>query len=353
MLRTLDLPADASITDREPLAAMSSEVWELLSPPRSSSEEFAFVVEDLRIIHATKKIRKYFLEFRLQVRDPDTDQRRTIDAIAKVYPSDRGAYHYQVLTHLWKRGFRDDTPYAVPQPLGYLPERCLLLQGKASGAPLGNQLHHPQAGPLGARAAARWLVHLHGLPAETELFHRIDPTAKLDRYHGELRATLPTQAARLDKLYNRLLDLLEGDAEKRPVSFIHGDYHAKNVFLSDGQVTVIDFDTFGVGEPAHDLGYFLAQNAIMAWLRHSSLQLAEAPGQAFLEEYAKHRGTILWPRITAYIARTFLQSLHYELCVLHTGDLGLVNLWLDFMEDALDRATRGAPWSPLVMGAGG
>ncbi|MFQ5857951.1 MAG: phosphotransferase family protein [Anaerolineae bacterium] len=348
-----------------PCAVAPPEIRELLICLQPPSNEFTFIIDDCQAVHVNKKMRKYFIEYRLRVRDAATERSHTVAAIAKVYASDRGAYPHQVLTYLWERGFREDAPYAVPRPLAYLPEHCLLLQGKAPGAPLGNQLHHPQAGPLGARAAARWLAHLHSLSPVAGPFLQADPTANLARYHRELRAALPAQAARLGRLFTRLRDLFHGSPAEVPLVFTHGDYHAKNVFLStsrrgelvepsryrlsDGRVTVIDFDTFGLGEPARDLGYFLAQNAIMAWLRHRSMRPAEAPGRAFLDEYTAQDGTLQWPRMAAYIARTFLQSLHYELCVLHTGNLELVNLWLDFAEDALDRTTQEAPWSPLVM----
>jgi hypothetical protein len=46
----------------------------------------------------------------------------------------------------------------------------------------------------------------------------------------------------------------------------------------------------------------------------------------------------MWPQVSTYIASTFLQSLHYELCVLHTGNLRLVNRWLSLAEDALVQA---------------
>jgi hypothetical protein len=335
----------------QPLPSGASSLpgmWELLAGLQSPSAAFPFWLDGGHEISITKKMRKCFLEYHLQVRDVATGQSRTLTAIAKVYTNQRGAYAHEVLTYLWARGFQEDAAYAVPRPLGFLAEQCLLLQGKAPGTPLANWLHHHPAGPEGARAAARWLVHLHNLPPTPDpIFRQTDPTATLERYRHELQAVLPAQAARLDRLFDRLLQRLRESATRHPLGFIHGDYHALNIFLSDSQVTVIDFDTFGLGEPAQDVGYFLAQNAIQAWLRHRDLHLADEPGCAFVAEYTAQGQTLLWPRVAVYVARTFLQSLHYELCVLHTDNQEVASLWLDLAEDALAHSHCASIGFPL------
>jgi aminoglycoside phosphotransferase (APT) family kinase protein len=71
-----------------------------------------------------------------------------------------------------------------------------------------------------------------------------------------LATVCPVLGRRARALAGRLAELLRERPEvSRPV---HGDFYAKQVLLGDGTVSFLDFDEAGAGDPAHDLGLFLA-----------------------------------------------------------------------------------------------
>ena len=127
-----------------------------------------------------------------------------------------------------------------------------------------------------------------------------------------------------------LLALLTPDMKLVPS---HGDFHSKNVYITDdGRVTLIDLDTFGRQEPAADVAYFLAQTAIIDYHRHRSFVVSKQHRDCFLHCYLGASPPIPHDRLALHLGITFLQSLHYELCVLHTGNFAIVDLWLRNIE---------------------
>jgi Ser/Thr protein kinase RdoA (MazF antagonist) len=111
-----------------------------------------------------------------------------------------------------------------------------------------------------------------------------------------------------------------------------------NVFLAEhGRVTVIDFDTFSARERAADVAYFLAQAAIMGYLDKGSFNATSGVRSAFLAEYQRSaRCEFDAARLGLYIALAFLQSLHFETCILHTGNSSIVDPWLKSAEQCLE-----------------
>jgi aminoglycoside phosphotransferase (APT) family kinase protein len=109
-----------------------------------------------------------------------------------------------------------------------------------------------------------------------------------------------------------------------------------NIYREDyRRVTVIDFDTFGWGEREIDVGYFLAQSAITGFLQKGDFASTRRQRDLFLRDYVRAAGEIDRARLGVYEGIAFLQSLHYELDVLHTGNNGLIEPWLGMSEKFL------------------
>ncbi|MBO4880389.1 MAG: anti-sigma factor antagonist [Firmicutes bacterium] len=69
--------------------------------------------------------------------------------------------------------------------------------------------------------------------------------AKMLRAFGRMKDTLP------DGLGDKLMRMTEAIPDTD--GMIHGDYHTKNIVLSDGEVLLIDMDTLSVGHPIFEL----------------------------------------------------------------------------------------------------
>jgi aminoglycoside phosphotransferase (APT) family kinase protein len=156
------------------------------------------------------------------------------------------------------------------------------------------------------------------------------------RVATELASSFPHHAPRLEALAARLLPPL--GSWDGPLVPSHGDYHPENVFLAPGFTTAIDHDHLGRREAAFDVGYAIAQLLIMSYFRTGRFSAGAHAARAFWRRYA-HTGRAIWPRVRVHVARTFLQSLHYELCVLLRNPdncVEVLDLWPDLVEQWLE-----------------
>jgi len=222
----------------------------------------------------------------------------------------------------------------VPRPYGYLPQEGALLQATAPGTSWANlvQTEDPSLA-TGSERAAAWLLQLQRSRLAGEPRDRAGAVESVQRWSQELAATFPGHAYQLESVAGRLVPALQSDGI--PLAPSHGDYHPMNVFLTPTLTTVIDFDTFALREAAFDVGYAIGQLLIMSYFQTGAFDPGAKAAHAFWHHY-QTGGQALWNRVAAQIARTFLQSLHYELYTLHNNRLELLSLWTTLMDAWLD-----------------
>jgi thiamine kinase-like enzyme len=183
--------------------------------------------------------------------------------------------------------------------------------------------------------AAQWLAALHdaSIPAEP---HADEPRI-VERCMLELVSEASSEAGRIERIGECLLKQLKERSRSTLVPS-HGDYHPMNIFVSgDGAVTVIDFDTFSARERASDVAYFLSQSAIMGYLEHASFEISRELRTNFVRAYSETSGwSVDERRLGTYMTFAFLQSLHFERCILHTGNSAIIEPWLRSAERCLD-----------------
>src|SRR5205807_1067009 len=76
--------------------------------------------------------------------------------------------------------------------------------------------------------------------------------------HGEgVTAVLPSVGVAIDALLDRARELHER-LPQEPPTFTHGDFKSEHLWAGSGRVTLIDFDTCRLADPAFDVGRFLA-----------------------------------------------------------------------------------------------
>jgi len=182
--------------------------------------------------------------------------------------------------------------------------------------------------------AVGWLAALHTSSVEAAP-RRAKLLSAVTRYAKELAAILPLQASRITRLAASALEEIESSDQSVSVPS-HGDFHPKNIFITPtGQVTAIDFDTFGRQAAAADVAYFLAQTAIMGYFRRGSFAATAFVRDSFLEAYEKAVFPLPRRRLALYLGMAFLQSLHYELWVLRNDKPAIIEPWLDNGERCL------------------
>jgi hypothetical protein len=286
-------------------------------------------------VKKVRKVRKKRLIFSLLTyRNGAGKRARTLEVVAKVYGADRGGHALSVLKGLRDLGFKPPAPYRVPCPYGYLPDQCVLVQSLAPGRAWTNALFSGEASLPGASTrVAEWLLRLQECAVSTEIMGWERDALLVRTAADALAERFPRYAPRIKTLAERLLELLPSD--RRQLVPSHGDFHPNNVFTTARLTTVIDFDTFGRREPAFDPGYAIGQLLIMSFLKTGSFAAGARAALPFWERYHQE-GRAPWRRVAVQVARTFLQSLHYELCTLCNQRLVLLDLWPELIEEWLE-----------------
>lgn len=262
--------------------------------------------------------------------------------IGKAYYRGDGAGTFDFMRELWGKGFspsgtsdNETTLMTIPEPVGYVPELHLLLQGQAPGRSLYAYLDEPDSAVPHVRSTGRWLAKLHGTDAV-----KASPLAgsfeveKLSVYRDALSEVAPAWTGRLADLTGAVLGGLASVPGSVRVP-THGDYQPKNIYVSRSSVTVIDWDRFALAHPARDVGHFLGQCMTMSYVRTGTFERIRSWNDAFLESYVTCAPTPLAAALPAYVARTFLEILYYKLVVRPVRDPSFLASWIDECERLL------------------
>ncbi len=157
---------------------------------------------------------------------------------------------------------------AISEPTVWAPETFLprgqsrmLLMQRATGRSVYEHVVQSSSDEASAavRLAATALLAIHATPRELapksrwgirdELDHTLNRTAR-----AQLAA--PELAEEAVAVLEEVGPLIP-DAKEQSV-FLHGDYKGSQLLVDDGRIAVIDLDSVGRGDPAVDVGNFLA-----------------------------------------------------------------------------------------------
>jgi hypothetical protein len=292
---------------------------------------------------------KHLVHCALETHDTESGHDHLDQVVVKFAEGDRSA-GFDALVTLWRAGFRPPSPFQVPRPYGHSVVDNAIVVGFAQGhlwADLigGSPSHVSRA----SEQAADLLVQLQRQPpghAAAAPRPASGQVGRSDRSPGELADDLsrafPACADRVQTLAARLDDALARG--KGDLVAAHGDYHPKNVIVTDTTATMIDLDTYGAREPAFDVGYAIGQLLVMSQLRLGRLGPGFAAAERFWAGYSR-AGSAGWDRVSVQAARTFMQSMHFELCVLRNDRFELLEWWSDLMETLLAGAAGdGRTW---------
>lgn len=189
--------------------------------------------------------------------------------VAKTYHDDRGRNAYLAMRALWASPLARSRTVAIAEPLAFLPELNVLVQGPIREEwtlkeflPFALEAGTPEAleqlrGYL--RKTGRGLAELHrcgvryGEPItwESEL-------AEIRARNARLAVSLPQHAEATTALLARL-DRLAAQYPADPAGPAHRSFRPAQVLLDKDEIGFIDFDGFCQAEPALDLALFLTE----------------------------------------------------------------------------------------------
>ena len=205
---------------------------------------------------------------------------------AKIYNSDKGerisAVVSTVADWLRARGAEIDTA----RPFAYLPEESTILYPWVSGTALSQLLQKPDATAMAQLArAGKALRQLHQIPPELV---ELKPHSLAKELKGiasaaeHIHTLLPITGAQIKNILARA-EALHERLPQEPPGFAYGDFKSDHIWVTEGPLTLIDFDTCYLFDPAIDLGKYLAD---LRWWYDSYAQPGvEIAQEHFLDAY--------------------------------------------------------------------
>lgn len=205
---------------------------------------------------------------------------------AKIYNSDKGARTFEVAVRISDWLAEQDNGISAVRPLAYIAAEGLVLYPRVVGTPLSELLREPgPATDAHLRAAGAAIRTLHQTP---ESLIALQPHSFARELKGiisaseHVRPLLPATSAVIASLIERARALHE-QLPQEPPAFAYGDFKADHLWLTPAGMTLIDFDTCYLSDPAIDLGKFLAD--LQWWYDGYGLDGVEAAQEQFLAGY--------------------------------------------------------------------
>lgn len=158
---------------------------------------------------------------------------------------------------------------AISEPTVWAPETFLpsgqsrvLLMQLATGRSVYDHVVHSGIDEAKAAVdlAAKALLAIHATPSHLAPKSKWRVKDELEHTHNRTaraRLAAPELAAGAIAVLNDVAPLISDTKEKSSV-FLHGDFKGSQLLVDDGRIAIIDLDSVGRGDPAVDVGNFLA-----------------------------------------------------------------------------------------------
>lgn len=242
--------------------------------------------------------------------------------VLKTHQGEKGESAWEAMNALWDHPRLWSPAVRLAEPLGYLADERILVQGPVPGdstlkdlarqaiAEGGSELLHRLRAELATTARA--LAALHGSGTSYGRTATIeDELEEVSEVVDRLATSVPGLGLAAEPLLSRLGDLAR-DTLPDPVVSSHHDFRPAQVMLDDGGVGFIDFDGACMAEPALDLGRFRAKlrdigistlgtdgTRPTATQVEANLRLLDELCEGFLSAYQRHAGVsrdrvLLW-----------------------------------------------------------
>lgn len=332
---------------------------------RYGNHEFKFFEPQILKTHLRKTIIGYTIEY--------GKSHKTYIGIHRESDDERFGYVFRVLQFLRSHGFNESGELRVPRPIIFIPSLYLIIMDEAEGNLLSKEIKEQRVDVRSfIEGSAKWLVKLHnfgnGIPfnarKNTEpnsyrggiCYENREKEAAIQtsiKYKETLLKIFPTLAEKIEVISKRLVaihrkEILENNISNYigKVSLVHGDYHAKNIYVSLDSVTVIDFEESRFGAPAFDLGYFAAQLKMSFGFSPRIAKLLDV----FVCKYLEKSRLLLQPpcyydearmekQMKLYEAQTYLQRSYHTYWLLKLKpDTQLVARWMEETRSCLEEA---------------
>jgi hypothetical protein len=197
----------------------------------------------------------------------------------------------------------------VPRPYDVVPAFNMWLQDKVSGEPLGKILLSDDSAALPSRIAeAAYKVHRSAVwPTRT---HTVADELRILRERlAVVAAARPEWNGRLGKLMEQChtLALTLPPITAQP---IHRDFYPGQIIVDGVRLWLLDFDLFSFGDPAVDVGNFIAHVTELSLRQFGDERRLTAMEQDIEDTYVSLAGEDVRPRIRIYVLLTLARHIY-------------------------------------------
>ncbi len=181
---------------------------------------------------------------------------------AKLSPPDQSARAFQVSRHASEWLAAHPTSVTCVRPLAFDAADSVILYPHVVGLPLSEHLRRPSRDLMSRlRQGGEALNLLHCLPKSLtlglELQNLTGEIEEITQASEFVQVLLPEVGATIHSLLDCAGELHPQLPQELP-TYMHGDLKIEHLLVTESGLTLIDFDTCRLGDPALDVGTFLA-----------------------------------------------------------------------------------------------
>jgi streptomycin 6-kinase len=197
----------------------------------------------------------------------------------------------------------------IPRPYNVLPEFNMWLQEKVAGGSATKLLLTDAALTLAPRIAKA--AHaIHGSAAAPSRTHTIsDEMQILAERLSAVSAAKPEWRERLRNVLSDCHSLAPSVAEAKACP-IHRDFHPGQVLVDGARLWLLDFDLFSLGDPAVDVGNFIAHVTELSLRHFGNESRLSSVERAIEEAYVALAGEEIRRRIQVYALLTLARHIY-------------------------------------------
>jgi aminoglycoside phosphotransferase (APT) family kinase protein len=227
----------------------------------------------------------------------------------------------------------------VPGSHGVVAEMHLWLQDAVPGRMAADFLLPGGDTTPSARAGVA-LARLHRTSVPTDrTWTFAQETEVLEQALFAAQKALPGEAGRIASIAGKAR-LLISSLAPGPVTGLHRDYYPDQVLIDGERAWLLDLDLYALGDPAIDLGNYVAHIAELALRRHGDAAALDEHAAAFLQAYGGHVPLPDGLRVKMMKVFSLCRHIHISMRIKSRRDstlplIGICETWLDNLLDVV------------------
>jgi len=278
-------------------------------PPRLIRADELAYLNSIKVVRH-KPGRRCVIEYGIRLLQPGHAE-QDVTLIGKIRARHSQGDIYRLQEGLWQRGFdtNSNDGISIPEPIGRIKDFKIWLQRKISGKEIWSFL-----------ASSKGVQYAYKVAEAAHKIHKTDlPIGRTHSMADELRILherLPVVGKQNSQYSGRIKRILHACdrlgasiADPEPCG-IHRDFYQDQVILSNERLYIIDFDLYCSGDPALDIGNFIAHITEQS-LRSLGYSKALLPvEQAMEERFVELAGEKTRLAVRAYATLTLVRLIY-------------------------------------------